>query len=113
MRMAVGELRDAFVEYAGRSESHRAVDDVGMAGDPADVSHAPVDVFGMNVLVILGGADDVSEIAAGAVLAALGLAGGAAGVHEEERSFGVLRDGLDDLAAIVFQDIVAEEVAAR
>src|SRR6266446_3077366 len=109
----VGELRDAFVEDTCGGESHRAVDDVGMAGDPTDVSHAPVDAFGMNVLVILGGADDVSEIAAGAVLAALGLAGGAAGIHEEERSFGVLRDGLDDLAAIVFQDIVDEEVAAR
>src|SRR5882762_932481 len=84
-----------------------------MAGDPANVGHAPVDVFEMNVLVILGGAGDVGEIAAGAVLAALGFAGGAAGIHEEERSFGVLRDGLDDLAAIVFQDIVDEEVAAR
>jgi len=56
---------------AGRGESERAVDDVGMASDPADISHAPVDVFGMKVLVIPGGAGDVSEIAAGAMLAAL------------------------------------------
>src|SRR5216683_41142 len=109
----VGELRDAFVKHAGGGQRERAVDDVGMAGDPADVGHAPVDIFGMNVLVILGGAGDVSEIAAGAMLAAFGLAGGAAGVHEEERSFGVLRDGLDGLAAIVFKDFVDEEVAAH
>src|SRR6266576_3254740 len=109
----VGELRHAFVEDAGRGESHRAVNDIRVPGNPADVSHAPVDVLGMNVLVILGGACNVGEVASGAVLAALGFAGGAAGVHQEERSFGVLRDGLDDLAAIVFQDFVDEDVAAH
>ncbi len=102
----VGELRDAFVEHAGRGESEWAVDDVGMAGDPADIGHAPVDVFGKKVLVIPSGAGDVSEVAAGAVLAALGLAGGAAGVHEEERSVGVLRDGLDGLSGNIFQNFV-------
>src|SRR5262249_21719004 len=38
----VGELRDTFVKNAGRSQSERAVDNVGMAGDPADVGHTPV-----------------------------------------------------------------------
>src|SRR5882762_2233738 len=109
----VWELRDSFVEDAGCGERHRAVNDVGMAGDPADVGHAQVDVFGMNVLVILGGAGDVGEVASGAVLAALGFAGRAAGVHQEERSFGVQRDGLDELAAILFQDFVNEEVSAH
>src|SRR5229473_46276 len=109
----VGELRDAFIEHTGGGERHRAIDDVRVPGDPADVCHAPVNVFGMNVLVILGGGGDVGEVASGAVLAALGLAGGAAGVHQEEGSFGVLRDGLDELAAIVFQDFVNEEVAAH
>src|SRR5258708_3119542 len=107
------ELGGALVGRAGGGESQRAVNDVGVPGDPADVCHAPVNVFGMNVLVILGSAGDVGEIAAGAVLAALGLAGGAAGIHQEERSFGVLGDGLDDLAAIFFDDFVDEEVAAH
>ena len=49
----IGILRHAFVEDAGGAERQRAVDDVGVARDPADVGHAPVDVFGMNVLVIL------------------------------------------------------------
>jgi len=45
------------------------------------------------------------------VLAAFGLAGGAAGVHEEEWGFGVERNGFDDLAAIVFQNIFDEIIA--
>src|SRR5580693_2048038 len=106
----VRELRNTFVEHAGGGECERAVNDVRVAGDPADVGHAPINVFGMNVLVILGGAGDVSEIAASAVLATLWLASGAAGVHEEKRGLGVLRDGLDNVAAIIFQDVVDEVV---
>src|ERR1700730_9796777 len=109
----VGELRDTLIEDAGGRQSHRAVDDIGMAGDPSDVGHAPVDIFGMNVLVVLGGAGDVGEIAPCSMLAALRLAGGTARVHEEERGFSVLRDRLDDVGAIVFQDFVDEEVASH
>ena len=107
----IGELRHAFVKHAGGGQRQRAVNDVGVAGDPADVRHAPVDVFGMNVLIILGGAGDVGEIAAGAMLAAFGFAGGAAGVHEEERIFGVHGNGFDDAIAIILEDVVDEEVA--
>ena len=107
----IGELRHAFIENAGGAERKRAVDDVGMPGDPADVGHAPVDVFGVDVLVILGGAGNIGEIAAGAVLAALGLAGGAAGVHEEERIFGFHGDGFDDAVAIILDHVVDEEIA--
>src|SRR5438874_2509109 len=107
----VGELRHAFVKDAGGRESKGAINNVGMAGDPADVRHAPVDVFWMNVLVILRGAGHVSEIAARAMLAAFGLARGAAGVHQEERRFGVLGNGLDGFAAIVFENAVNEIVA--
>ena len=45
------------------------------------------------------------------MLATFGLAGGAAGVHEEERGFGVLRNRLDDLPAIVLEHVVHEKVA--
>src|SRR6267142_7005909 len=109
----VWEVGDPSVEDAGCGESQRAVNNVGMAGDPADIRHAPVDVFGMNVLVIPGGAGDVGEIAAGAMLAAFGLAGGTAGVHEEERSIGVLRDGLDGLSRKIFQNFVHIKIAAH
>src|SRR5579859_1687213 len=46
------------------------------------------------------------------MLAAFGFAGGAAGVHEEERGFGVERDGFDDLAAVIFQNVFDEKIAA-
>src|SRR6266568_1244981 len=109
----VRELGNAFAEDACCSERQRTVDDVGVAGDPADVGHAPVHVLGMNVLVILGRAGDVGEITTGAMLTAFGFACRAAGVHEEERGFRVLRDGLDSLAAIVLEDIINEVVASH
>ena len=46
------------------------------------------------------------------MLTAFGLAGGAAGVHEEERGFGVERNGRNDLAAVIFQNVFDEEIAA-
>ena len=67
----------------------------------------------MNILVILGRARDVSEIAASAVLAAFGLAGCAAGVHQEERSFRVLRNGLDNPVAIFLQGFIDEKIATN
>jgi hypothetical protein len=84
-----------------------------MASDPANVRHAPINVGGMNVLVELGSARDVRQITTGAMLATFGFAGGAAGVHEEERGFGVLGDGLNNVVAIVLQDFVDEKVAAH
>src|SRR5208282_4907231 len=47
------------------------------------------------------------------MLAAFGFAGGAAGVHEEERCFGVLGNGLDNLASVILQDIVHKVVAVH
>src|SRR5205823_1189251 len=102
-----------FVEDAGGGEGERSVDDVRVSGDPADVRHAPVDILGMKILVILGSAGDVGEISASAVLAALWFAGGAAGVHEEERGFRVLRDGRDDVVPIVGENFIDEKIAAH
>src|SRR2546430_1076003 len=45
------------------------------------------------------------------MLAAFGLAGGAAGVHEKERGFGVERNGFDELAAVILQNIFDEIIA--
>ena len=68
---SIRELRHTFIEDAGSGERKRAVDDIGMAGDPADVGHAPVDIFGMNVLIKLGSAGDVCEVTTSAVLTTL------------------------------------------
>ncbi len=96
-RPASGELRHAFIENAGGGQSERTVDDVGVAGDPADVGHTPVNVGGMDVLIELGSARGVGQIAAGAMLAALRLSGGAAGVHQEKRIFCFHRNGRNNL----------------
>src|SRR5260221_1079009 len=109
----VGKLRDAFIENTGGAKSERAVDDVGVAGDPADVGHAPVNVFGMDVLVILGSARHIGEVTAGAMLAAFGFAGGAAGVHQEEWIFGLHLDRFNDGVAVILEHIVDEIIAAH
>ena len=108
----VREVRHAFVDHGRRRQSERPVDDVRVPGDPADVGHAPVDVLRVDVLDVLRSPRDVGEVAARPVLAALGLSGRAARVHEEERRLGVHRDRLDPGAVVILQDLVDEEVAA-
>ena len=50
----VGMVGRAFVDHARRAVRERAVDDVGVTGDPADVGGAPVDVgVGMEVEDVL------------------------------------------------------------
>src|SRR5260221_2000905 len=46
------------------------------------------------------------------MLAALRLSSGAAGVHQEERSFGVEGDGCNDFAAVVSKDFIDKKIAA-
>ena len=108
----VGVVGRALVDHAGGAERQRPVDDVGVAGDPPDVGHAPVGVVGVDVLVVLGRPGHVGEIAADAVLRTLGPAGGAAGVHQEQRRLGGQRDRLHQLAAVGAEHLVDEEVPA-
>ena len=81
----VGIGGNAFVEDAGGGQRQGTINNIGVARDPSDVGHAPVNIFGMNVLDVLGCAGHVGEVAAGTVLAAFGLSGAAAGVHEKQR----------------------------
>src|SRR5712671_4761290 len=98
---SVGELWHAFVQHACGGECERPIDDVRVPGDPADIRHAPVDIVWMNVLVILGGPGHISKVAASAMLASLRLTCCAARVHQEERSFRILRNRLHDVVAII------------
>ncbi len=66
----------------------------------------------MDVLVVLRGPGHVGEVAADAVLCALGAAGGARGVHEEQRRPGGQRDRLHELAMVGAEHLVDEEVPA-
>ena len=77
-----------------RAVGERPVDDVRVAGHPADVGGAPVDV-GLRLEVEDGvvGVRDLGEVAAGGVQDALRLTGGARGVEDEERVLGVERLG--------------------
>ena len=109
---AVGVVGHALVDHGGGAERQRSVDDVGVAGDPADVGHAPVHVVRVDVQVVPGRAGHVGQVAAGGVLAALGAAGGAAGVHQEQRRLGRHGDRLDGLPGVPGKHFVDEEVPA-
>ena len=80
----------ALVHDLRRAVRERAVDDVAVAGDPADVGGAPVDVgLGLEVEDRVVRVRRADQVAAGRVQDALGLAGRAGGVHDVERVLGV------------------------
>ena len=60
-----------------------------MAGDPADVGGAKVDVAVVEVKVVFGGEIGAYGVAARGVDQTFGLAGGSAGIEDKERIFGV------------------------
>ena len=94
----VGVGRDAFENDLGATERERPVGDVGMAGNPADVGGAPEHIVGLQVEGPLRRQRRVQQVAAGAVLHALGFAGGAARVQQEQRMFGAHPLGLAGVA---------------
>src|SRR5271165_5526662 len=69
----VGVGRDTFVDDAGGGQGQRSINNKRVAGNPADVGHAPVHIFGVDVLDVFGAARHISEIAASAVLTAFWL----------------------------------------
>ena len=101
----------ALVHHRGRAVGERPVDDVAVAGDPADVGRAPVDVVVLEVEDELVGGRDAGQIAAGRVLDALRLGRRARGVEDEQRILGVhrLRRAL---GVGVGEQVVPEAVAA-
>ena len=82
-----GVVGRAFVHEGRRPGRQRAVDDVGVAGDPADVGRAPVDVLVADVEHPLHRLLGVEVVAGRGVLDALRLAGRAAGVEDEQQVF--------------------------
>nr|GEY12335.1 hypothetical protein [Tanacetum cinerariifolium] len=81
-------VRNALEQQRGRAIGQRPVDDVAVAGDPADVSGAPVNFTRAVVEHALMGQGGIQQIACSGVQHALGLAGGAGGVKDEQRLFG-------------------------
>src|SRR5207248_3895094 len=109
---AIGMSRPAFVQHDGGAERERPVSDVSVSGDPADIRGAPEHVLIAQVEHPLRGELRSEQIAAGGVLNALRLAGGARGVEQEQR---VLRIDPLRLAGrrLALDGVVPPEVALR
>ena len=90
--VAAGRVGRALVDHRGGAVGERPVDDVAVAGDPADVGRAPVDVgVGVEVEHVLVGEGDLGEVAARGVHDPLGLGRGARGVEQVEQVLAVHR----------------------
>ena len=82
-------VRRAFVHHLGDAVSQRAVNDVGVPGDPADVGGAPVNILVAHVENVFAGRVGAGEVAAGGVEDSLRFAGRAGRVEDEKRVLGV------------------------
>ena len=85
------EGRRAFAEHAGAARDHRRAEHVALAGDPAWVGHHIDHITRPRIEGHLHRVRHAGHIAAVHMHHALGLAGGAAGVDEEQRELGVER----------------------
>ena len=81
--------RHAFEHQRGRAIGQRSVDDIAVSGDPAHIGGAPVHIALVIIEHVLMRHRGPDEIAAGCVQHALGLAGGAGRVKDEQRVFRV------------------------
>ena len=84
----LGGIGRPFVHDGGGAVGERAVDDVAVPGDPADVGGAPVDVVLAQVEDVLGRQVRAQQVAAGRVHDPLRLPGRPRGVEDEERMLG-------------------------
>ena len=88
-----GIVGHAFEHQGGGAVGQRAIDDIAVAGHPADIGGAPIDIAFVIIEHILMGIGGPEQIAARGVQHALGLAGRARGVKNEQRVFRVHRFG--------------------
>ncbi len=96
----------------GGAGGKRAVDDVAVAGHPADIGGAPVGVFVAQVEDPLHGHGGLQQVAGGGVDDALGLAGGAGSVEHEERMLAIELLGGADLRRRLRSSVVPPMIAA-
>ena len=79
----------AFKHDLGGANGQRAVGNIGVAGNPAHIGGAPEYVVRLVVEHPFQRHDAAKQIAAGAVLHAFGLAGGAGSVKNKQRMLGI------------------------
>ena len=103
-------IRGAFVKNARRTVAERPVHDVRVAGDPADVRGAPVNVVILDVENVLVRRRGARQITAGCMLDTFGFRGRAAGVQDEEQVFRVDRLGLAR-RGLSFDKLVPPDIA--
>ena len=96
----------ALVHDAGGAVGQRPVDEVAVAGDPADVRGAEEDVLFLEIEHPLRGGVGADQVAAGGVGDALGLAGGARGVEGEQQILGVHRLGVAPRCGLRHQVVI-------
>ena len=102
----------ALVQHAGRRVGERPVDDVAVAGDPADVRGAPVHVVRLEVEDHLVGVRRAEEVAGGRVQDPLRLGGRPARVEQVEHVLRVDRHRRAVLGLAV-DEVVPPVVAPR
>src|SRR4030095_6705308 len=81
----------AFVYDGCRTVGERTIDNVAVAGDPADIRRAPKDIFISNVEDVLGGRINSDQITACSVEDAFWFASGATRVEKIKRVLAVER----------------------
>jgi acetyl-CoA synthetase len=108
----VGIGGHTFVHHCRGGNGQRTVNNVGMTGNPADVRHTPVDIFWMDILYVFRSSSGIGQVTAGGMLAALGLAGGTAGVHQEQRRLSRHGNRIHFGPAVVFQHFVHRVITA-
>src|SRR5699024_2820003 len=85
----MGGVRGALVDHLGGPVDQRPVGDVTVPGDPADIGGAPVHIgLRLQVEDVVVGERRLSQVTTGGVQDALGAAGGAGGVEDEEGVLG-------------------------
>ena len=88
-RSLSGKSRRALVHHRGSAVGQGAIDDIAMAGDPANVGGTPVDVLLLKVKDPLGGGVDAHHVSPRSVDNAFGLAGGPASVEDKKHVLAV------------------------
>src|SRR5262245_59399031 len=84
-------IRRAFIHDDSRSGRERAIDDITVAGDPADICRAPVDVALAQIENIFRGRIYSDEISSGGVKDPFGFPSRSTGVENVKRMFAVER----------------------
>ena len=103
-------IRRPLVHQHGGAVGERAIHDVAVAGHPADIRGAPVDVGILEVEDVLGRQRHPQQIAGRGVEDAFGFSGRAAGIEDEKRRFRLVRPGLMDIGGLA-HDLVPPLVA--